>query len=92
MKDGSVPLVNRITNEIAFVRYHGRNHYGWTKKDMSDQEWRDVRYLYDYNEQELIDLAQKAQILAQKLRKFTSYLTIILVVMQLIMPKHISDY
>ncbi len=33
---------------------------------MSDQEWRDVRYLYDYNEQELIDLAQKAQILAQK--------------------------
>ncbi len=29
------------------------------------EEWRDVRYLYDYNEQELIDLAQKAQILAQ---------------------------
>lgn len=28
VKDGSVPLVNRITNEIAFVRYHGRNHYG----------------------------------------------------------------
>lgn len=69
VKDGSVPLVNRITNEIAFVRYHGRNHYGWTKKDMSDQEWRDVRYLYDYNEQELIDLAQKAQILAQKAKK-----------------------
>ncbi len=39
------------------------------KKDMSDQEWRDVRYLYDYNEQELIDLAQKAQILAQKAKK-----------------------
>ncbi|MGT2653331.1 DUF72 domain-containing protein [Staphylococcus aureus] len=36
---------------------------------MSDQEWRDVRYLYDYNEQELIDLAQKAQILAQKAKK-----------------------
>lgn len=32
VKEGSVPLVNRITSEIAFVRYHGRNHYGWTKK------------------------------------------------------------
>lgn len=39
------------------------------KKDMSDQEWRDVRYLYDYNEQELTDLAQKAQILEQKAKK-----------------------
>ncbi|GJF64272.1 hypothetical protein SA19133_06130 [Staphylococcus argenteus] len=36
---------------------------------MSDQEWRDVRYLYDYNEQELTDLAQKAQILEQKAKK-----------------------
>ena len=39
------------------------------QKDMSDQEWRDVRYLYDYNEQELTDLAQKAQILEQKAKK-----------------------
>ena len=65
-KMAGVPLVNRITNEIAFVRYHGRNHYGWTKKDMSDQEWRDVRYLYDYNEQELIDLAQKGTNISTK--------------------------
>lgn len=32
VKEGSIPLVNRITNEIAFVRYHGRNRYGWTKR------------------------------------------------------------
>ncbi|PTU85991.1 DUF72 domain-containing protein [Staphylococcus pasteuri] len=69
VKDGSIPLVNRITSDIAFVRYHGRNVHGWTKKDMTDQEWRDVRYLYNYNDQELYDLAQKIKILEQKAKK-----------------------
>ncbi|MBM6506847.1 MULTISPECIES: DUF72 domain-containing protein [Staphylococcus] len=69
VKDGSIPLVNRITSDIAFVRYHGRNVHGWTKKDMTDQEWRDVRYLYNYNDQELYDLAQKVKILEQKAKK-----------------------
>ena len=69
IKEGSIPLVNRITNEVALVRYHGRNRHGWTKKDMTDQEWRDVRYLYNYNEKELVDLAQKVEILNQKAKK-----------------------
>lgn len=69
VKDGSIPLVNRITSDIAFVRYHGRNVHGWTKKDMTDQEWRDIRYLYNYNDQELYDLAQKVKILEQKAKK-----------------------
>lgn len=64
--DGSIPFVNRVTHELAFVRFHGRNVHGWTKKDMSDQEWRDVRYLYDYNASELQDLAEKVRILDQK--------------------------
>lgn len=68
-KDASIPLVNRITSDIAFVRYHGRNVHGWTKKDMTDQEWRDVRYLYNYNKTELLDLAQKVKILEQKAKK-----------------------
>ena len=38
-------------------------------KDMTDQEWRDVRYLYNYNENELKDLANKVQILEQKAEK-----------------------
>lgn len=50
MKDGSVFLVNWIINEIVFVCYYGCNYYGWIKKDMLDQEWCDVCYLYDYNE------------------------------------------
>lgn len=62
----SIPLINRITHDVAFVRYHGRNVNGWTKKDMTDQEWRDVRYLYDYNEAELKELADKVKILEHK--------------------------
>lgn len=69
VKDASIPLVNRITSDIAFVRYHGRNVHGWTKKDMTDQKWRDVRYLYNYNETELLDLAQKVKILEQKAKQ-----------------------
>lgn len=69
VREGSVPLVNRITTETAFVRYHGRNRQGWTKKDMTDQEWRDVRYLYNYNKEELTDLANKVRILEQKAKK-----------------------
>lgn len=64
--EGSVPFVNRITTRNALVRFHGRNRHGWTKKDMSDQEWRDVRYLYNYNDEELEQLASYVKILDQK--------------------------
>ena len=63
---GSIPMVNRITNETAFVRYHGRNVHGWTKKDMTDDAWREVRYLYDYSEQELKALIDKVKVLEHK--------------------------
>ncbi|WP_436861060.1 DUF72 domain-containing protein [Staphylococcus caeli] len=63
---GSIPLINRITHETAFVRYHGRNVHGWTKKDLTDEAWRDVRYLYDYSEHELKDLSNKVKLLEQK--------------------------
>ncbi|PHK48834.1 DUF72 domain-containing protein [Staphylococcus edaphicus] len=66
---GSIPLINRITNGTAFVRYHGRNVHGWTKKDMTDEAWRDVRYLYDYSEQELQDLVNKVELLQHKAKK-----------------------
>ena len=43
------------------------------KKDMTDQEWRDVRYLYNYNKAELLDLAQKVKILEQKLKSIRCF-------------------
>ena len=39
------------------------------QKDMTDQEWRDVRYLYNYNKEELTDLANKVRIIEQKAKK-----------------------
>lgn len=63
---GSIPFVNRVTDSTAFIRLHGRNVHGWTQKDRSQQEWRDVRYLYDYNTDELSWLKQKVEILKHK--------------------------
>ena len=66
---GSIPLINRITHETAFVRYHGRNINGWTKKDMTDEAWRDVRYLYDYSDKELMELVNKVKVLEHKAKR-----------------------
>lgn len=66
---GSIPLINRITHETAFVRYHGRNTNGWTKKDMTDEAWRDVRYLYDYSDKELLELVNKVKVLEHKAKR-----------------------
>ena len=67
--EGCVPFVNRITHATGLVRLHGRNVHGWTKKDMTDQEWRDVRYLYQYNDEELTTLANHIRILEHKAEK-----------------------
>ncbi|MDO5376093.1 MAG: DUF72 domain-containing protein [Staphylococcus rostri] len=67
--EGCVPFVNRITHATGLVRLHGRNVHGWTKKDMTDQEWRNVRYLYQYNDEELTDLATHIRILEHKAEK-----------------------
>lgn len=49
---GSIPTVLETTNEAAtLVRFHGRNIHGW--QNTNDGKWREVRYLYRYNEQEL---------------------------------------
>lgn len=55
---GSVPFVAEATNDKALVRIHGRNVYGW-RNSGSTENWREVRFLYDYNEDELTDLANK---------------------------------
>jgi len=61
---GSVPFVLEVTNDLALVRIHGRNIYGW-RNSGSTENWREVRFLYDYNEEELSDLAQKIKNLEQ---------------------------
>lgn len=49
---GSIPTVLEVTNsEKVLVRFHGRNLYGWENR--GGENWREVRYLYRYNNSEL---------------------------------------
>ncbi|MGG1879192.1 DUF72 domain-containing protein [Paenibacillus cisolokensis] len=49
---GSVPTVLEPTREDAvMIRLHGRNMNGWNSG--GQENWREVRYLYRYNDEEL---------------------------------------
>ncbi|MGZ9584533.1 DUF72 domain-containing protein [Paenibacillus marinisediminis] len=50
--EGSIPIVPVVTDSSkTVVRFHGRNAGGWVNRGQAN--WRDVRYLYRYNEDEL---------------------------------------
>lgn len=49
---GSIPTVLEVSNsKNVLVRFHGRNIHGWQQKNGIN--WREVRYLYRYNQDEL---------------------------------------
>jgi uncharacterized protein YecE (DUF72 family) len=53
---GSVPIVLKSTTpDKVLVRFHGRNVHGWNKT--AGDNWREVRYLYRYNDAELKEWA-----------------------------------
>lgn len=63
--DGSVPIVPVATHpEMTLIRMHGRNVYGWVSPKNADTNWREVRYLYNYNEQELLEWKERVMKLA----------------------------
>lgn len=67
--EGSIPTVLEPTSEQkVLVRFHGRNVHGWNKKGRG-QEWREVRYLYRYNETELKEWARKIEKLEERTAK-----------------------
>lgn len=54
--DGSIPTVPVATHpEMTLIRMHGRNVHGWARPKNADTNWRDVRNLYKYNKQELLE-------------------------------------
>ncbi|WP_043932312.1 DUF72 domain-containing protein [Bacillus sp. EB01] len=62
---GSIPIVLEATDSSkTLVRFHGRNVHGWQKKNAKN--WREVRYLYKYNQQELTEWAEFLQQLQEK--------------------------
>ena len=61
---GSIPIVPVATDStITLVRMHGRNVHGWNKPN--DANWREVRYLYKYNKEELLEWKQRVEELSQ---------------------------
>lgn len=54
---GSVPLVAIATHDKVLVRLHGRNVFGW-RNIGHGENWRKVRFLYDYNAEELEGIKQ----------------------------------
>lgn len=65
--DGSVPFVAVATSTATtIVRLHGRNKVGWNRPQTKDTHWREVRYLYRYNKQELQSLKQELETLAKQ--------------------------
>lgn len=63
--EGSVPLVAEITASKSLIRIHGRNVHGWRNPGNAEQ-WRKVRFLYNYNEEELQELANITSQLNEK--------------------------
>lgn len=61
----SVPFVPVTTvGHKAYIRFHGRNKAAWTAP-VKGEEWREVRYLYDYSLAEL----KKAAVEISKISK-----------------------
>ena len=66
--DGSIPTVLHPTDQnVTLVRFHGRNKQGWLRP--AEGNWREVRYLYRYNKQELIIWSKKLRLLEQQCKK-----------------------
>ncbi|MBM7586196.1 uncharacterized protein YecE (DUF72 family) [Bacillus pakistanensis] len=63
--EGSIPTILEPTHpDKTLIRFHGRNVYGWTKPN--GENWREVRYLYRYNEDELLEWKQKITQIIEK--------------------------
>ncbi|CAG7652997.1 hypothetical protein PAESOLCIP111_06684 [Paenibacillus solanacearum] len=65
---GSVPTVLEATDPgLTIVRMHGRNVSGWNQGGAPN--WREVRYLYRYNAEELLEWKQNAEKLLESTRE-----------------------
>ncbi|MFD1708634.1 DUF72 domain-containing protein [Siminovitchia sediminis] len=63
--EGSIPVVLQATHkEKTLVRMHGRNTAAWMKPN--GKNWREVRYLYKYSQEELEEWKARIQQLQQE--------------------------
>lgn len=65
--EGSVPIVPVATdNQKTLIRFHGRNVHGWNRPKTKDTNWREVRYLYKYNQKELLEWKERLKALDEE--------------------------
>ena len=58
----SIPTILHVTDyNKTLVRMHGRNIHGWNNNGRSD--WREVRFLYRYNDKELYEWKKNLEFL-----------------------------
>lgn len=63
--NGSVPTILHPTSgDKTLIRFHGRNVHGWNGPNQGN--WREVRYLYRYNEEELLEWVENLNKLKKK--------------------------
>lgn len=63
---GSIPIVAVSTHpRMTLVRFHGRHVEGW-QAPVEGDEWRDIRYLYEYNLEELKEWSVRLLALAEE--------------------------
>lgn len=69
--DNSISFVPVVTNpEQAIIRLHGRNYQGWLGGD-DTVDWRTVRTLYDYSDEELRFIKETALELEKEAKEVT---------------------
>lgn len=72
--EGSVPFFPKVTrSDKSVIRLHGRNVHGWLSSGRSRDEWRKIRYLYDYTTEELKEIQLAIEAVAKK----ASYVAVI---------------
>ncbi len=67
--EGSVPTVLETTNDRVLIRFHGRNIHGWNNH--GQENWREVRFLYRYNQTELQEWVKRIHMLDQQAKEIT---------------------
>ncbi len=67
--EGSVPTVLETTNDRVLIRFHGRNIHGWNNH--GQENWREVRFLYRYNQTELQKWVKRIHELDKQAREIT---------------------
>ncbi len=65
---GSIPTVLAPTTEdVTIVRMHGRNVAGWNQS--GSPNWREIRYLYQYNSEELTEWIGGVELLLRETKQ-----------------------